>query len=97
VAQSLQRIGRADHRVGGTSKASLFVLHGLDGAQAASMEGMVRRGDVEEIQPIHNALDVLAQVLLSMGCHAVWDLDQLFAFVRTIAAYHELPRRISIW
>jgi ATP-dependent Lhr-like helicase len=42
VAQSLQRIGRADHRVGGTSKASLFVLHGLDGAQAASMEAMVR-------------------------------------------------------
>jgi ATP-dependent Lhr-like helicase len=93
VAQSLQRIGRADHRVGGTSKASLFVLHGLDGAQAASMEAMVRRADVEEIQPIHNALDVLAQVLLSMGCNTVWDLDQLFAFVRTIAAYHELPRR----
>jgi len=46
VAQSLQRIGRADHRVGGTSKSSLFVLHGLDGAQAASMEAMVRRGDV---------------------------------------------------
>ena len=93
VAQSVQRIGRADHRVGGTSKASLFVLHGLDGAQAASMEGMVRCGDVEEIRPIRNALDVLAQVLLSMGCHAVWDLDQLFAFVRTMAAYHELPRR----
>ena len=93
VAQSLQRIGRADHRVGGTSRASLFVLHGLDGAQAASMEAMVRRVDVEEIQPIHNALDVLAQVLLSMGCTTVWDLDQLFAFVRTIAAYHELPRR----
>jgi ATP-dependent Lhr-like helicase len=93
VAQSLQRIGRADHRVGGTSKASLFVLHGLDGAQAASMEAMVRRGDVEEIQPIRNALDVLAQVLLSMGCGTVWDVNQLFAFVRTSAAYHELPRR----
>jgi ATP-dependent Lhr-like helicase len=93
VAQSLQRIGRADHRVGGTSKASLFVLHGLDGAQAASMQAMVGRTDVEEIQPIRNALDVLAQVLLSMGCSAVWDLDELFAFVRTIAAYHELPRR----
>jgi len=92
VAQSLQRIGRADHRVGGTSKASLFVLHGLDGAQAASMEGMVRHADVEEIRPIRNALDVLAQVLLSMGCGAIWDLDQLFAFVRTMAAYHALPR-----
>ena len=92
VAQSVQRIGRADHRVGGTSRASLFVLHGLDGAQAASMEGMVRRGDVEEVRPIRNALDVLAQVLLSMGCQTVWDLDRLFAFVRTIAAYRNLAR-----
>ena len=92
VAQSVQRIGRADHRVGGTSRASLFLLHGLDGAQAASMEGMVRRGDVEEVRPIRNALDVLAQVLLSMGCQTVWELDRLFAFVRTIAAYHDLPR-----
>ncbi|HEY5283988.1 MAG TPA: helicase-related protein, partial [Polyangia bacterium] len=92
VAQSVQRIGRADHRVGGTSKASLFTLHGLDGAQAASMVGLVQQGEVEEIRPIRNALDVLAQVLLSMGCHAVWNLDELFAFVRTMAAYHELPR-----
>jgi ATP-dependent Lhr-like helicase len=93
VAQSLQRIGRADHRVGGTSKASLFILHGLDGAQAVSMEGMVRRGAVEELHPIRNALDVLGQVLLSMGCQTLWNLDELYAFVRTMAAYHELPRR----
>ena len=93
VAQSLQRIGRADHRVGGTSTASLFPLHGLDGAAAASLAAQVGRGEVEELRPVRNALDVLAQVLLSMGCHAVWDLDQLYAFVRTMAAYHELPRR----
>ena len=93
VAQALQRIGRADHRVGGTSKASLFTLHGLDGAQAASMAGMVERGRVEELRPVRNALDVLAQVLLSMGCQTVWEVEDLFAFVRTMAAYHELPRR----
>lgn len=92
VAQSLQRIGRADHRVGGTSKASLFTLHGLDGAQAASMAVQVEQGGVEELSPVRNALDVLAQVLLSMGCQTVWGLDDLFAFVRGMAAYHELPR-----
>jgi len=93
VAQTLQRIGRADHRVGGTSRASLFVLHGLDGVQGASMAELAGSGKVEEIKPIRNPLDVLAQVLLSMGCHALWSLDELYAFVRTIAAYHELPRR----
>ncbi len=93
VAQSLQRIGRADHRVGGTSRATLFPLHGLDGAQAASMAGQVGVGAIEEARPVVGALDVLAQVLLSMGCGVTWDLDRLFAFVRTIAAYHELSRR----
>jgi ATP-dependent Lhr-like helicase len=93
VAQSLQRIGRADHRVGGTSRASLFILHGLDGAHAASMASMIAASDIEDIRPVGYALDVLAQVLLSMGCAAVWDVDALYAFVRTIAAFHELPRR----
>jgi ATP-dependent Lhr-like helicase len=93
VAQSLQRIGRADHRVGGTSRATLFPLFGLDSAEAASMAGLVGQGAIEESRPITGALDVLAQVLLSMGCGATWDLDQLFAFVRTIPAYHGLSRR----
>jgi ATP-dependent helicase Lhr and Lhr-like helicase len=93
VAQSLQRIGRANHRVGETSRATLFPLHGLDGAEAASMAALLGRTAIENSAPIANPLDVLAQVLLSMGCGVVWDLDQLFAVVRTIAAYHDLPRR----
>lgn len=93
VAQTLQRIGRADHRVGGTSRASLFVLHGLDGAQGAAMVDLARRGAIESVAPIRNPLDVLAQVLLSMGCHSTWDVDELFAFIRTVAAYRDLSRR----
>lgn len=93
VAQSLQRIGRANHRVGETSRATLFPLHGLDGAEAASMASLLGRTAIEESQPIANPLDVLAQVLLSMGSGVVWDLDQLFAVVRTVAAYHDLPRQ----
>jgi ATP-dependent Lhr-like helicase len=93
VAQSVQRIGRADHRVGGTSRASLFPLHGLDGAAAASLAEQIGHGAVEELRPIANPLDVLAQILLSLGCHATWDLDRLYDFVRTVAAYHTLPRR----
>jgi ATP-dependent Lhr-like helicase len=93
VAQSMQRIGRADHRVGGTSRASLFVMHGLDGVEAASMAHMIGHGDIEDVHPIANPLDVLAQVLLSMGCAATWDVDQLYAHVRAIAAFHTLPRK----
>lgn len=97
VAQALQRIGRADHRVGGTSRATLFPLHGLDSAEAASLAGLLGSDAtpkaIEDSRPVGNALDVLAQVLLSMGCGVVWDLDQLYAFVRSVTAYHLLSRR----
>jgi ATP-dependent Lhr-like helicase len=92
VAQALQRIGRADHRVGGTSRATLFPLHGMDNTEAASMAGLLGRKAIEESRPIANPLDVLAQVLLSMGCGVTWNLDELYAFVCGISAYHGLPR-----
>jgi len=57
------------------------------------MAELLGRSAIEEIRPISNALDVLAQILLSMGCGVTWNLDQLYAFVRSIAAYHALPRR----
>lgn len=93
VAQALQRIGRADHRVGGTSRATLFPLHGLDSAQAAALTDALARMAIEESRPVAAPLDVLAQVLLSMGVGTTWQLPRLFAFVRCIAAYHGLSRK----
>lgn len=92
TAQAIQRIGRADHRVGGQSRAQIFTLHGLDGLEATTLMGQIHQNALEETCPVRAPLDVLAQVLLSMGCQTVWKIDQLFAFVRTIAAYHELSR-----
>jgi len=71
----------------------LFPLHGLDCAEAASIAGLLEKKAIEESRPIVNPLDVLAQVLLSMGCGVQWDLDQLYAFVCSISAYHDLSRR----
>ena len=92
IAQTMQRLGRADHRVGGQSKGQVFALHGLDGVEAATLVGLCGQGLLEETTPPAAPLDVLAQVLLSLGCAGPWDLDGLFAFVRRIAAYHDLPR-----
>lgn len=92
TAQAIQRIGRADHRVGGQSRAQIYSLHGLDGVEATTLLELIHGMELEETRPVRAPLDVLAQVLLSLGCQTVWDVDRLYTFVRTITAYHDLPR-----
>ena len=48
--------------------------------------------DIEEIRPVENALDVLAQVVLSMAGTETWDIDALYARLRTSWPYRALPR-----
>lgn len=93
VSSTLQRIGRSGHSVGETSKGLLFPLHGTDMVNAAVMARAVAEQDIEEVRPVEGALDVLAQVILSMTAMETWDIDDLYAFLRTSWPYHDLPRR----
>ncbi len=93
VSATLQRIGRSGHAVGETSRGLLFPLHGADLVDAAVMARAVEEQDIEEIRPVEEPLDVLAQVILSMTAMETWDIDELYAFLRTSWPYHELPRR----
>jgi len=65
VSQAMQRIGRAGHGVGRISRATLFPFHGLDLLAAAALREAVEERDIEEIRPIENPLDILAQLILS--------------------------------
>lgn len=93
VASALQRIGRAGHQVGAVSQGLLFPTHGRDYIEAAVMAQAVRDLDIEPVSPISCALDVLAQVLISMTGVQPWRVDDLFDWVRTCAPYHDLTRR----
>ena len=93
IASTIQRIGRAGHRVGGVSRAILFPTDGKDFLYAAAMTRAVLEHDVEPIRPIANPLDVLAQVIVSMTSVESWHLDALYAFVRTCHSFRDLPRR----
>jgi ATP-dependent helicase Lhr and Lhr-like helicase len=44
------------------------------------------------VVPIPEPLDVLTQVILSASVIQVWDVDALYAFVRTSYPFHELKR-----
>ena len=93
VAAAIQRLGRAGHGVGEVSRGRLYPLFERDLVSAAAVGRCVLAGDLEAVQPIEGALDVLAQIVLSMTVAEPWDLDALYAFLRASYPYHRLSRR----
>lgn len=94
VSSALQRIGRAGHSVGQVSRGTIYPIHGRDLVDAAVMADSVLARDIEEIRPVRTPLDVLAQVLVSMTGVETWNVDRLYAFIRTAGPFRELSRRL---
>ncbi len=92
IASALQKIGRAGHGVGQTSRALLFASHGKDLLDAATAVGCVLAGDLEETRVIEGPLDLLAQILVSLAASEAWTADRMFAFIRTSHPYRHLSR-----
>ncbi len=92
LSSAIQRIGRAGHRVGEVSRGTLFPVDSTDVLHAAVLAGSVLAQDIEEVRPVVCPLDVLAQVIVSMTGVETWDLDGLYAVLRTSAPYHTLGR-----
>ncbi len=93
ISAAIQRIGRSGHRVGDLSRGLLFPIHGHDFLYAAVVARSVAGQDIESVQPVEAPLDVLAQVIISMTGLEKWDIDELFAFIKTSHPYRRLPRR----
>ncbi|OLO44781.1 DEAD/DEAH box helicase [Actinomyces oris] len=93
VAAGLQRVGRADHRVGGRPRGVIYPVertHLVDAVVAA--EGM-RAGAIERTELASNALDVLAQqTVAAVSVAEGLTADAWFATVTRAAPYASLPR-----
>ncbi len=94
MASAVQRIGRAGHGVGETSRGTLLALAPRDLVDLAVVARAVLEGDIEEVRPVDAPLDVLAQVVASMAATATWRLSEMFRVLRGAAPYRELPRRL---
>ncbi len=92
VASALQRVGRAGHRVGDTSRGLLFPTHAHDFLEAAVVSNAMAARDIEPLRPMENALDALVQVIVSSVASETWNADELYALVRRAAPYADLPR-----
>lgn len=93
VASAVQRAGRANHRVGETSHATLYPVYPGDTLDAAVMARAIVEGDIEAVRPLENPLDVLAQVLVSMACAEPWDMDAMYDLIRQTWSYRNLDRQ----
>lgn len=92
IASGLQRVGRADHRVGGTSHALIYPVtrEQIIGA-AASVESMLA-GAIEPLHMPVSPLDVLAQQTVAAASLEPIRVDDWFATVRKSAPYMQLQR-----
>jgi ATP-dependent Lhr-like helicase len=93
LSSAVQRIGRSGHRVGDVSRGQFFATHGYDIIETAVVSQGVAFHDIEPLQPVTGALDVLAQFILSLATERTWDICELFQTVRTCTAFHDVSRR----
>ena len=92
IASALQRVGRAGHRVGDTSRGLLFPTHAHDFLEAAVVAHAMAERDIEPLRPMSNPLDVLAQVIVSTVASETWRADDLYRLVCRATPYETLPR-----
>ena len=98
VARGLQRIGRAGHNVGDTSKGRIFPKFRADLLECAVVCKLMRAGQIEPTVVPRNALDVLAQHIVSIAASAPDEapigVDDLYALVTRTHSYAELSRTL---
>ncbi|MGI8633213.1 MAG: DEAD/DEAH box helicase [Solirubrobacterales bacterium] len=92
VTRGLQRIGRAGHSLGQTSKGRVFPKYRADLLECAVVARRMREGLIEETVVPRNPLDVLAQHIVAMAAGQEWALDELEQVVRSAYPFAELGR-----
>jgi len=96
VTRGLQRIGRAGHGVGETSKGRIFPKFRADLLESTVVAKRMREGLIETTVVPRNALDVLAQQIVAIAAAAGEDegvaVDWLHALITRTYSYAELSR-----
>ncbi|MBY5163552.1 DEAD/DEAH box helicase [Salsipaludibacter albus] len=96
VASGLQRVGRAGHQVGETSRGVIFPKFRHDLLEATVVAERMLAGDVEPLRYPRNPLDVLAQQVVAMVAMDDVPVDELYDLVRGAAPYAELGRDVFL-
>lgn len=90
VAKGLQRIGRAGHQYGGTSKGRILVFENDDLVECAVLCRAAHKKMIDRVTIPSNSLDVLAQVVVGLSIERPWTVDEAYALVRRSYCYKDL-------
>ena len=91
-ARTLQRIGRAGHKLHDISKGRFIVTDRDDLVESAviAKEGIERK--IDKIHIPRNCLDVLSQQIYGMAIQKIWDIDEMFNVIKRSYCYSNLSR-----
>lgn len=90
AAATLQRLGRAGHRLDRVIRGEVFTTHGHDLLAAAGIARMVAEGSVEPVVAPRAPLDVLTQLVVARCLHAPISPATILAECQRTWAWHEL-------
>ena len=94
ISSGLQRVGRADHHVGGVSHAIVYPCTRQQIVAAAASAEHMLAGAIEPLHVPQCPLDVLAQQTVAAASLEPLDADRWFGTVRRAAPYRMLERDI---
>lgn len=92
VARGLQRIGRAGHELGATSKGRIFPKYRADLLESAVVARKMLLGEIEETVIPRNPLDVLAQQVVAIVAEDEITVDDLHELVKRAYPFRDLSR-----
>jgi ATP-dependent Lhr-like helicase len=93
VARGLQRVGRAGHELGSTSKGRIFPKFRADLLESAVVAKAMRAGEIEETKIPRNPLDVLAQQIVAIVADDEIEVAELHRLVRGAYPFSDLSRQ----
>ncbi len=93
ISTFLQRVGRANHSVGGVPKGRIFPASRDELVDCTALLDSVRRGELDALQIPDHPLDVLSQQIVAEVAAREYGEDELFDLVRRAYPYRNLERR----
>ena len=97
VARLLQRAGRSGHAPGRPSRITLVPTHSIEMVEGAAVRAAIVAGLIESRSSPEQPLDVLVQHLVTVGLGGGFMPDELYAEVRSTAAYANLSPQAWAW
>ena len=91
IGVALQRVGRSGHWIGAKPEGRLFATTRDELIECGALVHAMRNGAMDALRIPVAPLDVLAQQLVATCAGDDWDVDELFALVRSTQPYRELP------